>query len=1033
MQKKKVLEAWILIESMNSPEIGKSKNLELKIAENDKKKIKSIVGIQKNELPWEEPYQLADNKEIEYTCFLGVYEMFHVAKITREYFKNNEELFNLDKKKTYVANIKLDKDGEYIEDSLYLPFISYVLGKMQAKKEIDFSTINTEFQELETTIQEKASEIFVNGVTEESITLFEKLIKKKLGLNTKELQGNYLDSLYVQYHIKSKDEESQFDTLFNSFYIEDSQNIVGKQNYPSALKQYLEGIPEQKRQVIDENHECISSILEPKNIPIARWPSPVAHRLSLMQQVSVNLALGPTAKESIRSVNGPPGTGKTTLLKDIFANLVTERALKMCELKNPINAFAHDKIDIGGESHNYFTLLDGIKGYSMVVASSNNTAVENISKELPTKGEIIRNPKTKDANENDYLANFEREYARLANDLDLFRKSASLLKEGKSEPDENSGNDAWGLFSVALGKKDNLDKFKDSLLSNQVFLNQLKAEKYTLDDWKKEKAELKRLASEIESEKAALQQFCSAHKTHQQNSLKLQELEGELEAETETMNKLKQVLKEIIFSKADYKEKLVYEPKVNAVVAFFLPRKKEQAKRREETLTALSNLKQSEIGKRKEITAQENKQDYIKTKIEDLQRQSAIYHKLRAQFEDENIVIPDEVYWEDANYAKRQQNTPWLTDNLLHLRALLFLQAMKVHKVFLCMSHYQILQNVNLFNKRKLIDTNHDLDVFKELWDTIHLFVPVISTTFASVGRMYKELGPGSIDYLFIDEAGQAIPQAAVGAIWRSKHVIAVGDPLQIEPVVTMDKTLLTEIQRFYNLPDEYILPSSSVQSLADRANPYGMYKRNSGNEQWIGIPLWVHRRCLDPMFTISNQMAYENKMVLGKNGEFKPGDSLGISRWIDVKGKAKSRQYVKEQGDEVLHYVRKAIDQNTESEDLPDLYIITPFTEVRNEIRELLRSHLKQRRFEKKKLDHWMKYNIGTVHTFQGKEAQTVLFVCGTDQTQEGAANWICQKPNLLNVAVTRAKERFIIIGDLERLKVKEHFKLLNQHLNMK
>ncbi len=32
-----------------------------------------------------------------------------------------------------------------------------------------------------------------------------------------------------------------------------------------------------------------------------------------------------SGNERISSVNGPPGTGKTTLLKDIFAHLVVEK------------------------------------------------------------------------------------------------------------------------------------------------------------------------------------------------------------------------------------------------------------------------------------------------------------------------------------------------------------------------------------------------------------------------------------------------------------------------------------------------------------------------------------------------------------------------------------------------------------------------------------------------------------------------------------------------------------------------------------
>ena len=53
----------------------------------------------------------------------------------------------------------------------------------------------------------------------------------------------------------------------------------------------------------------------------------------MMQQVAVNLASN--ADEEVGSVNGPPGTGKTTLLKDIFADLVTEQARIISELSAP--------------------------------------------------------------------------------------------------------------------------------------------------------------------------------------------------------------------------------------------------------------------------------------------------------------------------------------------------------------------------------------------------------------------------------------------------------------------------------------------------------------------------------------------------------------------------------------------------------------------------------------------------------------------------------------------------------------------------
>jgi superfamily I DNA and/or RNA helicase len=55
----------------------------------------------------------------------------------------------------------------------------------------------------------------------------------------------------------------------------------------------------------------------------------------------------------------------------------------------------------------------------------------------------------------------------------------------------------------------------------------------------------------------------------------------------------------------------------------------------------------------------------------------------------------------------------------------------------------------------------------------------------------------------------------------------------------------------------------------------------------------------------------------------------------------------------------------------------------------------------------------IGTIHTFQGKEADVVFLVLGTDPPAVGSRQWAGSKPNLLNVAVTRARKAVYVIGD--------------------
>ncbi len=112
----------------------------------------------------------------------------------------------------------------------------------------------------------------------------------------------------------------------NGFYFDDICRVKQKHKAeePTGLiPRYLTESHESKR--IDctaiDNLERFITI---DRMPDGRWPS--KHTLTLMQQVAVNQAFASrTEEESLFSVNGPPGTGKTTLLMDVVAALIVER------------------------------------------------------------------------------------------------------------------------------------------------------------------------------------------------------------------------------------------------------------------------------------------------------------------------------------------------------------------------------------------------------------------------------------------------------------------------------------------------------------------------------------------------------------------------------------------------------------------------------------------------------------------------------------------------------------------------------------
>lgn len=1035
MKQSNIFKAWHLIETLSPADMIKREKRNYKI----KTAIKilstreyTVKGINtKLPLPWEEKkmYITTAGKQVYYRCYIGVYERYHLTEITRTYYENNpKELINLDRNLTYIASIDIDKNGNYLEESLFIPHVSYLLGLLQSQQEIPFDRLEENFMHLEKVLQDKVSETLINGVLGIYLEEVLQLLEHKLHVNMHSLleDNHKADRFYLGF--MSGDEIEM-----NSHYISDFEKILQHHTLPEPLLTYVSSNEHSARQTIDENQALIQNILAPENIPVARWPSPVEHRLSLMQQASVNLIVNDKKQKAIHSVNGPPGTGKTTLLQDVFANIVTERALQMVKLKDPQEGFHYRRnVKINTFQYGFYELDPSLKGYRMVVASSNNAAVENISKELPEKENMIRKKSKKQpkTDRERFSEQCDKTYAEITTDLDYFPETASQLNKQQKQ---SKSNDVWGLFSVALGKSSNITTYTEAMTfksnekdSKKSFVDQIKEPRYTSEDWQKATNEFKQLYKEIEMEKSELQKFAKQHATYKQiltanNKLK-QTIFNDIARSEEMTNKLEQINQEM----KDYEIKLSYQPKVNNLMAMFSKKKQSQSAKRQETMDILANLQQQKMNTKKSLVSIKKELEESHILLQKNEQSIEQFTALKAQYKLEYLVIPTATYWSAENKDYRQKEIPWITDSLNHKRSLLFLQALKIHKLFIHFNGKAISNSIRLYHHRKSIDRNTDLDVIQKVWDAIHICTPVISSTFASIGRMFQDIPPHSIDYLFIDEAGQAVPSYAAGAIFRSNKVIAVGDPLQIEPVVTSDQTILHDIRKYFNVDEKLIDPSSSVQVLADDVNPYGM---NNKNKQWVGVPLWVHRRCNEPMFSIANEMAYDNKMVFATNGK-ELNDSLGPSRWIDVKGKVKGRQYVEAEGN-VLATELRTLFMNEETEiKLKDIFIISPFTEVCSKVRSLLKKELSNIVSIKGELTSWLRTNIGTVHTFQGKEAHTVFLLCGTDSTTEGAANWICAKPNLLNVAVTRAKCRFILIGDKDHLKDRAFFHIIHKYL---
>lgn len=60
-----------------------------------------------------------------------------------------------------------------------------------------------------------------------------------------------------------------------------------------------------------------------------------------------------------------------------------------------------------------------------------------------------------------------------------------------------------------------------------------------------------------------------------------------------------------------------------------------------------------------------------------------------------------------------------------------------------------------------------------------------------------------------------------------------------------------------------------------------------------------------------------------------------------------------------------------------------------------------------------WTRERVGTVHTVQGREADSVILVLGAPMpAQRGARGWAGGAPNILIVAATRAQDNLYVVG---------------------
>lgn len=303
---------------------------------------------------------------------------------------------------------------------------------------------------------------------------------------------------------------------------------------------------------------------------------------------------------------------------------------------------------------------------------------------------------------------------------------------------------------------------------------------------------------------------------------------------------------------------------------------------------------------------------------------------------------------------------------------------------------------------------NNEVGVYKDNAQAFSTIFRLNAVTNLSIKNSYP-LSNGFFDMVIIDEASQCDVASALPLIYRAKQLVVIGDPLQLKHISAVNADEEMAIKEHLDIAENPLIKYADY-SLWD----YCKDLITTANENNHPVVLDCHYRCHPQIIGYSNRMFYEKKLgttlnvkTIEKNPLLDPKGII----WVDVRGVQKSNMLNINEAE-----VSKCIALATQLADqYPNISIgiISPFKHQSQEINARIPLFLRERVVS------------DTVHKFQGDERDVIIYsLVVTDNSPDTKIRWIDRSvPNLVNVAVTRARTTLYIVGN--KRYIKEHSRI--------